>query len=482
MIIGIWTKQTGVMFFPILVVYVLLYKENDFLSDFSFKKIKKNSLKTLMETLPTGIISISLFSINQFYLTPSTTWSTNTSISRFEYISTQLYVYKHYLSNFILPINLSADPDIGIIKPWYDYRILLGLAIVLLLLFIMAKTAMRKELRPVSFGIAWFFIALIPTTFNPLGQVANDHRVFFPFIGLFIALPCLTVFYIKKYNLIETTKNFNFKLIIVTALIIISHSIGTFQRNRVWDNSTSLWKDVTIKSPNNGRGLMNYGIALLREGDHKAASMYFEKSLKILPNYSTLHTSIGLLHGATKNHKKANQFFKSGIKLSKKSDPKAYYFYAQYLANNKQYKEAIPLLVKAISLSTNYDKPQALLKQIIDNKNITLDNKKPSMKENLSKIIEEIKKKPSYDLFIKLGSQYSKLSNYKKSNEIYFTALKIRPNASNKSQIYDKICANYNNLKQWDKAIQACKKALKINPKLKSAKNNMAKAKPNLKP
>ena len=37
----------------------------------------------------------------------------------------------------------------------------------------------------------------------------------------------------------------------------------------------NLWYDGTIKSPNNGRGLMNYGLTLMARGDYDNAEDYF---------------------------------------------------------------------------------------------------------------------------------------------------------------------------------------------------------------
>ena len=41
---------------------------------------------------------------------------------------------------------------------------------------------------------------------------------------------------------------------------------GTHERNRVWHDDESLWRDVVAKSPNNGRGLMNYGLIFMQRG------------------------------------------------------------------------------------------------------------------------------------------------------------------------------------------------------------------------
>ena len=46
----------------------------------------------------------------------------------------------------------------------------------------------RRETWPVAFGILWFFLALLPTSsIVPLAEVLNDHRMYFPFVGLTLA-------------------------------------------------------------------------------------------------------------------------------------------------------------------------------------------------------------------------------------------------------------------------------------------------------
>ena len=52
---------------------------------------------------------------------------------------------------------------------------------------------------------------------------------------------------------------------------------------------------------------------------------------------------------------------------------------------------------------------------------------------------------------------------YQKSIETAQSALKLQPNSA---IAYINICAAYNQLQQWDKAILACEKALAIDPEL----------------
>ncbi|WP_299189628.1 tetratricopeptide repeat protein [uncultured Aquimarina sp.] len=460
MIIGIWTKQTGVMFFPILFVYILLFEEHTLLTDFRIET-KKKTIVVLKKIVPTGIIASFLFLFNQYYLTPESTDSTNFFVTRFEYISTQWYVITHYLGNFILPINLSADPDISIIKPWYNLKILSGLFIILGMLFLMIKTAFNKALRPISFGIAWFFIALLPTTLNPLFQIANDHRMFFPFIGLFIAIPWGALMIVKKYNLLDNTKRYSTQIVIIISIILLGNVYGTIQRNKVWNSNESLWLDVVVKSPKNGRGLMNYGLIHMAKGNFEIAKGYFDKALEINPNYYTLHINLGILNGAVNNHNKAIEHFNTAIKLNTTSSEPEYY-YARYLVGLKKYKEASIYLNKAIAKSKNDILSKTLLQEI--------SSKIISPEEEIQNLINQIKKKPSPGLYIDLSLKYYQNREYLKSIQTSKELLKLEPNNPN---AYNNLCAAYNQLKEWKLGAEACKKALEIDPDFQLAKNNL---------
>ncbi len=461
MIIGILTKQTGVMFFPILCTYVLLFEEYSLLDNFR-KNTKEKLLNIFKKVAVASTIAISIFIINQYYLTPKSTDSTNYFVTRFEYISTQCFVILHYLGNFIFPINLSADPDIAIIKPWYNIKIILGLMVIISMAYVMIKTAFKKELRPISFGIAWFFIALLPTTLNPLFQIANDHRMFFPFIGLFIAIPWGLLAIVTKYNILTKENSYPpSRIAIALVLILAGHAYGTIHRNKIWQSGDSLWLDVTLKSPKNGRGLMNYGLTHMTKGNYETALEYFNRALKLIPNYYTLHINLGILYSATKNHKKAIKHYKSAIKLNTSSSEPEYH-YAKYLAKQNKYNEAFTYLQKAIRKSPNDYNAKKLLKQI--SKNII-----PTEKE-IEILKRKIETNPSAELYLQLSLKYYETRDYKTSINTCKTLLKLYPDNSG---AYNNICASYNQLKQWDLGAEACKKALEIAPNYQLAKNNL---------
>lgn len=465
MVLGIWTKQTGVMFFPILAVYVILFEEESLLTNFKKDTIVK-IIKVIKKIAPTGIIAISLFIFNQYFLTPTSTHSTNYDVSRFEYFSTQWYVTAHYLSNFLLPINLSADPDIAIIRPWYHFKNIFGLLVILGMLILMLKTSFNKKLRPIAFGIAWFLIALLPTALNPLFQIANDHRTFFPYVGLFIAIPYGIYILLQKFNLLHKHK---ISIISISILLFIGHGIGTINRTKVWSSTESLWLDVTIKSPKNGRGLMNYGLTHMAKGDYENALFYFNKALAILPNYYVLHINLGILYNGINNEEKAIEHFKKALNLNS-SSPDPEYCYAIFLVDKKRYSEAEKYLKIAIQKSPNHTSSKELLTQIA--------GKKDNHQQEIKNLLNNVKSTNSIEDFIKLSLAYYDAREYEKAIQTCKEILKLDPN---NADTYNNLCASYNQLKKWKLGAEACKKALEIKPDFQLAQNNLRWATNNLK-
>lgn len=453
MVIGIWTKQTALMFVPILFVYIILFEEKIQINDLKnwFIKIFK------VMAIPT-ILGGGLFLFNQLYLTPSSTVSTNFQVTKFEYISTQFYVMVHYLGNFILPTSLSADPDLEIIKPFYDKRILLGVLVALIMLVIAFKTSRNKKTLPIAFGILWFFIASLPTSLVPLYQIANDHRMFFPFIGIFIAIGWAVFLYVNS----ATRKGIKYGSLALVLVLTLSYSFGTYQRNKVWKNAETLWKDVTVKSPNNGRGLMNYGLSQMTLGNYTIAEKYFLDAQKIQPNYYILEINLGILYGALKNNQKAEAHFLKAISLNS-SAPSPEYYYARYLNENGQGRSAIKYLHKALQKSSSHIPSQMLLN--------TISVKEPSLETQIENLNIKIKsEKTNPDLYIELSEKLYLNNQYEKAIDVCIQLLKFAPN---NKLAYNNMCASYNQLKEWDLAKTACQNALTIDPNFQIAKNNL---------
>lgn len=255
--LGVLAKEPAVMFAPLLFVYIAFFEKKISFVDFSKNNFSK-LFSSFIAALPAFIFCVAIF-IFQQKMQPETWVSGGTS--RWLYLITQPYVILHYFTTFFFPLSLSADTDWTTFNSIADQKVIIGILFVLVLLFIAFRTSNKEKTRPVSFGIFWFFITLVPSSsIIPLSEVMNDHRIFFPYIGLAISV-CWAIFLFfdfiqKKFPSEKIVTGIFF----VFCFILLSlYGYGTHERNKVWRTDETLWKDVTEKSPKNARGLMNYG-------------------------------------------------------------------------------------------------------------------------------------------------------------------------------------------------------------------------------
>jgi tetratricopeptide (TPR) repeat protein len=334
--VGCLAKPIAAVFAPLLLAYVLLFEENPSWTD-PFRK-----------TLPSfAFCLVLLVFIGKM---EPLTWAPG-GASRYHYVITQPYVILRYFTTFFLPFGLSADTDWKPLASVADVRFVAGSLFVAALLVFAILTARKDRLRPISFGILWFLITLLPTSLIPLAEVTNDHRVFFPYVGLVMAVSwTIALALARRKESAPPDRAFFRGAAAGIAILLAAYAYGTFQRNTVWRSEETLWRDVARKSPENCRGLMNYGLVLMGKGDYGSAGKYFTDALMKCPSYSYLYVNMGVLKAATGEPGAAERFFRDAIALGP-GYPECYFHYAKFLKGGKRYDEAAGNLEKALKLA-----------------------------------------------------------------------------------------------------------------------------------
>jgi tetratricopeptide (TPR) repeat protein len=492
--IGGLAKPTAVMFAPLLFFYVLLFEEKMSLYQIFQKQYRKQLIKVIRTTLPSFIFCVIMYKFID-HMTPSTWESGGRSV--FSYLITQPFVIVHYFTTFFAPFGLSADTDWEPLQSIADIRFFVGCAFIGLMVFLAFLFSKDLRLRPISYGIIWFFLALVPSSsVIPFAEVLNDHRIFFPYVGLVISV-CWTIgLLLLKYKKHTTKLPIKYEIVLATLILTIlcGYSYGTVQRNKVWKTEESLWYDVTQKSPKNARGLMNYGLSRMAQGDYNEAERCFTKAIEMWPYYSALHINMGVLHNAKGDKTLAEKYFKSATEFGG-HQPDTWFFYGNYLLNDKRYAEAIPMLEKSVELapaglggrnalmkayndSGEWDKLKTLAEgtlQIMPNYQEAKDYLSASInrKGKIEIMAEEIKKAPTAEKYFELSLLYYQAGKYKESVDAGLEAVKLKPDYAD---AYNNICSAYSLMKEYDKAIEACEKAIKAKPDYQLAKNNLADA------
>lgn len=492
--IGFFSKEMALVFSPLLFLYFLIFEEDvDLLRFYRATEFKKG-LRSFVKVFPSFILTVA-FLVFYFSMLPDT--FAPGGVDRYNYLITQPLVMCHYILTYFIPYNLSADTDWSAFESIADYRAILGIVGVGALIYLALKTSHKKETKLISFGLLWFFISLLPSSsVLPFAEVLNDHRCFIPYMGLTMAFVFGTKYVLETYcPSIVTSKKGPSIITLFIILFLFANAYGVHQRNKVWKDELSLWQDVTLKSPKNGRGHMNYGLALMAQGDYTKAEISFTKALEYVPNYSSIYTNMGILKNAIGDKESAEKYFQKSLSL-RDANHKTKYFYGRYLFQNGQLKEAIDQFKEISLIVPNYletneyifksyhklqdwENMKSYSQEVLTNwpnddtskKYLAIALHKKSI---LTVLEEEVSDSPSPEKYLNLSLQYFNEGKYEDCIRVAGKAVELNPEYAD---AYNNIGIGHFYLLNYDQAIEAYQKALELNPTYQLAKNNLINAK-----
>jgi tetratricopeptide (TPR) repeat protein len=254
---------------------------------------------------------------------------------------------------------------------------------------------LAKKERLLSFCILWFLGNLVIESSVIGAEIIFEHRLYLPsmfFILIFVSLvyrfgssKWIDRIYLKirifgrdqgeaetqpagilKYvedlrrglNTDIGRKDFFEKASrILLCAVVIVFSVWTYQRNIVWSDDVSLWKDCVVKSPHKPRQHYNLGVVLARNGNLDHAIEQYRAALNAKPDYVDAYYNLGNAlvrkgdaEAAIHNYRRALQFNPGFFK--------SYYNIARILYSQGKIGEAIHNYQKALTI--NNETPQTL--------------------------------------------------------------------------------------------------------------------------
>jgi tetratricopeptide (TPR) repeat protein len=460
------SKPPALVFPVILFIYVWLFEEERF-------------SRVLYRCVP-AIVVVAGLGWFMTAMTPST--YVPGSASAYGYRITQPFVALRYFQTFFIPDHLTADTDLTPLNTVLDGHAWLGFLFLMAVIAVAVWTSRRRQWRPSAFGLWWFLIALAPTAILPLAEVENDHRMFFPFVGLALAV-CWPVGQLIMSRPLRSWM----RVAVATAgvAVLCGYAWGTMQRHEVWRTDESLWRDVSIKSPKNGRGLMNYGLALMEKGDLSGARDAFNRAAIYSPNYYFLEINQGIVSGALHEDVAAEQHFDRAIALAP-SQADSHYYFARWLDERYRWPEAVEQLRLAIAANPDYIAARYLQMESAFNRgdlatvnqeaDATLQRfpSDPTALGYRARAVDSNPSAPSRPMtaedYLNLSLSYNRAKKFPESIAAAEEALKLKPDYA---EAHNNIAAAYEEMQKWDLAIGEARKALKIRPDFQLARNNL---------
>lgn len=204
----------------------------------------------------------------------------------FTQLMTEAPVLVKHWQMFFVPKGLSLFHDVDI---YHGMTLVISFSLILLLLYLAAAIYLvrLKELfwKIIAFFMLWFFIVLLPTTIIPLNMIFQENRGYLAIVSFAAIIGVV---------LVEISKKFGKILLIVSVLLIVLvYSVVTIQRNTVWQDNLSLWKDSVKNAPQSGVAYAGLAAAYRDRGDIFLSIETAKKGIAVEPNNYSLRINLG---------------------------------------------------------------------------------------------------------------------------------------------------------------------------------------------
>jgi Tfp pilus assembly protein PilF len=371
-----------------------------------------------------------------------------------ERVLTQFRVIIFYLSLFFYPhpLRLNLLHDITTSHSLLDPVTTLSSLVILVFLLGLAFRIAKKQLL-ISFCILWFFIHLVIES-SVIGlEIIFEHRLYLPMVGFTMMTAYLF------FHLLSAHRTLVF---ILSSAIIVSLGTATYLRNKVWQNSITLWYDVVSKNPQSFRAQYNLGSNLTRQGNLKEAIDHLSEALRLKPDYTEAHNNLGMAFFQQGNLDQAENHFSTALRIQPGNS--AVHYNLGLIMEQKGYlQSAVDNYLKALSI-----KPDVA--EELNNLGVVLQRQE-KIKEAIGRYLEAIKLKPDYaEAHNNLGIALTGQGRFKEASNHFSEVLRLQPDYA---EVFNNLGVVLQRQEKIKESIDCFSEAIKLKPDYAEAHNNL---------
>ncbi|MEW6203287.1 MAG: tetratricopeptide repeat protein [bacterium] len=265
--------------------------------------------KTIATVIPYVIVATAYLAFRLFFIggsalqmeRPLPAWST---------FLMMIKVVALYIKLLVFPARLCADYfSIPVSASFIEKEILLSSGLIIAALAVAVYGALRNRL--ISFSISWFFISLLPVmNIVPLLTFASEKFLYMPSVGFCIFLSTVMLRLSEWRN--ASRAKFIFWLTVIFILGLYSYQ--TVNRNVIWKNELSLFRNTVQCSPHSASAHVKYGNELCRVGNCRESLREYEKALALQTD-AAIYCNMGEAYGRLGKYEKAAVAFQQCLEL-----------------------------------------------------------------------------------------------------------------------------------------------------------------------
>lgn len=399
-----------------------------------------------------------------------------------------------YILNFWLllcPDWLCFDWALGsiqLVDSLTDLRILSILIFYVFLILILFKGS-----KPVLLSLFLIIIPFLPASgIVKVGFVIAERVLYIPSIGF-----CLLVS-IGFDRLLNSFQKFKIIFYSLFSILIVCLVLKTRVRSKEWSNEETLFKSALRVCPNNAKVYYNIARLATDKNDKETAFSYYHRAIELHPEYESALMNLGNLYRESGDLQKAESLLLKSVEILeefpaawmnlgivqsslmkyeegifsyqkairyRKNYAHCYYNLGNLYVEIKNFTMALKSWEKAISIKPKHNKAWANILALLDNQGLT-----EKLLQTSEKALTFVPDDPS--ILFSRANAFGKLAKFAESEEIFLKIIELKPNTALYSA---NLGVLYHRWNKKEKAIEFYKKALLINPNMKSAKDNLRK-------
>jgi tetratricopeptide (TPR) repeat protein len=351
-------------------------------------------------------------------------------------------VVGYFLPRFVVPVNLSADPQIASVEHWYSPEFLFAIAVLGSLAWLALRSYRRDPL--LSLGIAALLISpMAAYAAIPLADVVLEHRAYIPGLGVaFIfawAFQCVA----RKYS--------NLRWLLAGSIVVL-FGLMTIARNSVYASNIALWEDAEAKSSGKPRPHFNLGQAYQDAQRLPDAIREYEHALALKPDIYAAYSNIAAIYLDQREFDKGEEMLRKVTTLAP-NFTEGFVNLAVLYIRRLQPDNALTALNRALeinpeSFAAHFNKGEAL-------------TQKRDFKQALESYKEAIHLRPDLPSFrLTLGVAYSNADELGMAEKVFvdLTNTAVAPEA------YRNLGVLYSRAGKTNEAVQSFQQATQLRP------------------
>jgi hypothetical protein len=188
------------------------------------------------------------------------------------------------LSLFFCPWKQNFDHDLPILGSVFEWPVPLDLAILGGL--VTATLVARRRFPLLSFGLAWYFVQVIPTAVIPRNDLLSERNLYLASVGILLAVAVFgSSLVLALIKALRRPTLFRVAAGSLTAATVLALCLATVERNSLYRDPFLLWSDAALKSPRKARPHNNLGHSYAQRGNWGQAIDEFRTAAKLDPDY-----------------------------------------------------------------------------------------------------------------------------------------------------------------------------------------------------